>query len=182
MPENQKFEKAANELKEQALVKIEAYEDNSNANNHQYFEEARDKICEIYESLKDAIKELSDSEEIKRGFDKANAMAQDVLNTVKDKTNDLRQNEKFNDTLEAGKAFVADAADFVVDVCKNGYESAKNNETVQSVLRSAEDTFNDIQDDERVKSALDKAEKSVNKVGSKVCESLHKVFDKKGGE
>ncbi|MCF0107343.1 MAG: hypothetical protein HUJ53_11320 [Holdemanella sp.] len=166
MPNNT-YEQAVNVLKSRALAIVDEFKQEGRFENEKLFEDAKDKIKEVYESLKNALKELSDKEEIKTAFEKANNTVQDVLNMTRLKAVQLTNDEKFKQKVVTGKEFLMETAGFISDTLK----------TVSvNVIDSVEDTLTDISDNARVRAALQKVDEAAEKVEANVKYSYNKLF------
>lgn len=171
-------QKKVDALEEEVLHELAVLKEENNSANDQVINDAKVKIEEILDNLRDLLKDASDKDKVKAALNNAYDELKSILNVTRDKVIEVSDSEEFRRTLAAGKEFLTGTASLLFEGLKYGKEVLCRNDSLKNVIDKADAKVDELRTNENVLHAVDKAEEVTAKVNEAVFSGLKKIFNK----
>lgn len=179
---NQVKESVVENLEESSVKELDALREDNNSENQKVVDDAQKKLSDIFEDLRNVIRDNSDPEKIKENFNNSRENVLDILENTRKKAVEVSNSDNFKQTIDAGKDFLEGAGGMISDGFKAGADLLMSNDNIADFVNKANARLDVLRDSEGLKKGVDAAEELTNKVNQSVFGAIQKFFDKKGGE
>lgn len=123
-----------------------------------------------YKYNKESGKMDENKEKIKKNVDK-------FVNKTKEKITELKEDEELREKFHNGKEKVVEVSSNVFSTISETVEDVMTKENVQNAMNAVGTKFNEVKNDERVKSGVKKMKKGTLKVAESAMSGLRKVLE-----
>lgn len=175
-------ESVVEKLEETSIKELDALREENNSENEKVVEDAKKKLSDIFDELREMIKDNSDPEKIKENFVTSKEKVIDLLSSTRQKVVEVSNSDNFKQTVDAGKDFLEGAGGLISDGFKAGADLLMSNDNIADLVNKANSHLDILRDSEGLKKGVDAAEELTSKVNQAVFGGLQKFFDKKDGD
>ena len=158
---------------------MDSFRKEDNEENEKVVDEGKKQIKDVFDDLRQILKENSDPEKIKENLTNAKDNVLNIVDTTRKKAVEVSNSDNFKQTIDASKDLIEGATGLIVDGFKTTTDILMSNDKIADLVDKADKRLDIVRESEGLKKGVDAAEELTDKFNKAVFGGIQKFFDKK---